>query len=328
MLKLYYSSQNNKKLEISKENFKRITYPVEQLKKMHKIISSDECKQSINKIKSFLLLVYSKEYINKIFNLTFKETLCDNCTYSNDIKKIRCDVCNSHLVKNHNKNYFDNDPDTLFTSFTSNDLLNTMNILIDILSCNMQYVYALIRPPGHHSSHDHHGGFCIVNNAYLLAKHFTQKGKRVLIFDWDLHHGDGTENLIVNNKDTIHYVSMHGYEPNFYPGTGSGSTNCENILNICLKRNTDDDEYMNMFNNIFVPYYKKIENNIDMIIVSNGLDGHMDDGYNFLKLTDEPYLLMTEFFKASKKQLVYLLEGGYNEVVISRVSNKIINLLY
>ena len=160
MLNIYYAEQNTE-ITISKENAKRITYPVEQLRKNHTLISSNECKKNLNDVKLFMSLAYSKKYINEIFNQKFKHTLCDNCTYSNSIKQSTCIMCDSVLTTKNKKNYFDNDPDTLFTSFTPNDLINTVSILINILEHESQYSYALIRPPAHHSSHDCHSGFCI-----------------------------------------------------------------------------------------------------------------------------------------------------------------------
>jgi acetoin utilization deacetylase AcuC-like enzyme len=321
MTTIYYTIENENNFNLHVENYKRVKNVVDNLKNKYPMISSNYCTNSFEQIINFLKTVYSLDYINQIFNLTFTKTLCNNCTYSNSIKKNKCTICFSKLDKSILKNYLPNDSDTLFSSLTPQQIINVSNILLTILNDSSKYIYALIRPPGHHSSFDNHSGFCIINNAYLLAKNLN---KKVLILDWDLHHGDGTESLILKeNNKSIYYASLHGFEKNFYPGTGTLNTN--NILNIPLKRGTTDQEYIEEFNNKFIPFYNNIQ--VDVIIISNGLDGHQDDNMDFLKLTDKSYLYITNFLKQTGKQLIFLLEGGYNVEVITEISSKIIDTL-
>lgn len=321
MTTLYYTVENPDCPTIHVENYLRVKIPSEIIMKKYQMISSNECNVSAKEVNDFLQLVYTPEYINSILTYPLSETLCDTCKNSTDAKSNKCVFCKTPINKAMLKNYTEYDMDTLFTSHTPEEILNTCKILIDILKKQDKYVYTLIRPPGHHSSFDRHSGFCFVNNAYLLAKHL--KGN-TLIFDWDLHHGDGTEHLIIKNKDqNIYYASMHGFGSGFYPGTGTIKT--KNIINIPLKRDTGDREYTFLFDNIFKPFYDTLD--IDTIIISNGLDGHEDDDMDFLHLSDKAYLHMTNFFKSKNKRLIFLLEGGYNVDVITNVSMKIIDLL-
>ena len=84
------------------------------------------------------------------------------------------------------------------------DSMKVLNYICDNFN-KYKNAYLLIRPPGHHSHDNHHEGFCIINNAYLLARNLIdkEKARKVLIFDWDLHHGNGTEKLIKENTKTI-----------------------------------------------------------------------------------------------------------------------------
>ena len=321
MTTIYYTIEEPKCPTIHVENYKRVMIPAKNIMQKYPMISSNDCQVNAKEINNFLESVYSSKYINYILSYKPSETICDICECKTDTSLQKCTFCGTANNKSMVKNYMPDDHDTLFTSHTPEEIINTCKILIDILKKQDHYVYALIRPPGHHSSFDHHSGFCFVNNAYLLAKNL---GGNVLIFDWDLHHGDGTENLILKNSDeNIYYASMHGYGNGFYPGTGTLMT--KNIMNIPLRKGTGNREYTYHFDNLFKPFYNTID--VDTIIISNGLDGHQDDNMNFLNLTDETYLYMTTFFKETNKRLIFLLVGGYNVNVITNVSMKLLDLL-
>lgn len=321
MTTIYYTVEEPECPTIHVENYKRVQVPANVIKQKYQMISSNDCIVTSKEITDFLETVYSPKYINYILSYKPPKTICDLCNCETDSTLTKCTYCNSKINKRMLMNYMPDDRDTLFTSHSPEEIINTCKILLDIIKKQDDYVYALIRPPGHHSSFDNHSGFCFVNNAYLLAKNL--KGN-VLIFDWDLHHGDGTENLILKNNDqNIYYVSMHGYGKGFYPGTGTLMT--KNIMNIPLRRGTGDREYLYHFDNMFKNFYNNIT--VDTIIISNGLDGHRDDNMDFLNLTDNAYVHMTEFFKQTNKRLIFLLEGGYNVDVITNVSIKILDLL-
>lgn len=318
---------------LSTENTQRIKIPVAYLKQFFKLIDSKSLPYDTDIAEHFIKSVYSTEYLNKISlndKTQSQETLCDTCTFKNSIENLTCVMCGSSISSNY-KTYLDEDNDTLFTTHTYDQIIESVKVLLDIIESynKYHYYYALIRPPGHHSCQDHHEGFCVINNAYLLASNLTKTTrKNVLIFDWDLHHGNGTYNLIKSNGDTnIYFVSLHGYEHNFYPRTGSEESNDVRVLNVPLERNTTDTIYLDKFKEIVIPFISNILGDIDTIIISNGLDAHQDDPIHFMSLTETTYTEITKYFKSTGKKLIYLLEGGYNPQVIADISHKIIDEL-
>ncbi len=325
----YCNTFDNTKL--SRENSNRINIPVNYLKKIYRLNNSKNFNYSKSQIELFLNTLYSKEYIDNLKNIHFDTTMCEECSFENIIHNKHCKMCSS-ILNNNFKKVFNNDSDTIFTKNTFNQISESVKVLIDIIEkySSYKYYYALIRPPGHHASHDHHEGYCIVNNAYLLARNLINDNncKKIIIFDWDLHHGNGTNEFInKNNKDDIYYISMHGYENNFYPKTGDKSENNDFVLNVPLNRNTNDDIYLEEFDNYVIPFINNIIKDIDCIIISNGLDAHENDPCNFMKLTNKTYIEITKYFISTNKKLIFLLEGGYNPDTISNVSNDIISLL-
>lgn len=298
------------------ENEKRVEYPVEHLKKNvnNDIISSSDTDFSDLDVEKFITLTYTKKYFSHIKNLSYK-SLLNNFRNKASILKV------------------DKDNDTKFTPLTFESIVGTIKILLqiaeDIHKCE-NYAYALVRPPGHHSSFDIHSGFCVFNNCYMLANYMVKMYgyKNILIFDWDLHHGDGTQLLVKKNKDkNIYLVSLHGYNGVFYPGTGSEKENCDLVCNIPMKEGADDNIYLDRFSEKAKPFIENIKDKIDLIIVSNGLDAHRDDPMNFLKLTSRSYITMTKYLLGLNKKLVLVLEGGYNPKVIANVSEELISFL-
>ena len=175
--------------------------------------------------------------------------------------------------------------------------------------------FCCVRPPGHHSNQNKAAGFCILNNIaiganYLLNKY---KFKRVAIIDFDVHHGNGTQDIFYNNKNVL-FISTHQYP--FYPGTGSekekGKFN--NILNIPLPAGTSSEEYLNAFE---FALKKLKEFKPEFVLISAGFDGHIADPLAQFKLyTDDYYEITKRIIETSKKftdgKLISILEGGYD----------------
>jgi acetoin utilization deacetylase AcuC-like enzyme len=192
-------------------------------------------------------------------------------------------------------------------------------------------VFCNVRPPGHHAHHRKGAGFCFLNNVALGATmaldKYPQTIKKVLIFDWDLHHGDGTEDIFRGNPNVM-YVSFHrGGEygrDKFYPGTGSSEVSqWDNIHNypIGYNESMDVDSYMDKFNNRFLP--KAYEFDPDLVIISAGFDSHKDDLYHELPLDYIHYHEMTKSLMkladhCSEGRLISVLEGGYSLDVLSK----------
>ena len=175
--------------------------------------------------------------------------------------------------------------------------------------------FCCVRPPGHHSSQNKAAGFCIFNSvsigcSYLLKKY---KYKKIAIVDFDVHHGNGTQDIFFNNENVL-FISTHQYP--YYPGTGSeqekGKFN--NILNIPLPAGTSSEEYLNAFERVL----KKLkEFKPEFILISAGFDAHKDDPLAQFNLTTEDYHTITKrILEASKKfcngKIVSILEGGYD----------------
>jgi acetoin utilization deacetylase AcuC-like enzyme len=175
--------------------------------------------------------------------------------------------------------------------------------------------FCSIRPPGHHAESRKAMGFCIYNNVaigahYLLDKY---KLKKVAIIDFDVHHGNGTQEIFYDNKQVL-YISSHQYP--FYPGTGSEKEtgNYNNILNVPLDAGTSG----NIFLNAYEPIFKKIiEFKPEFILLSSGFDAHINDPLAQINLQSKDFAELTNrILKITKEvcnnKLVSVLEGGYD----------------
>ena len=234
------------------------------------------------------------------------------------------------------------DGDTYYTPFTFDIVtegVSVLKALIDqIVDEQIKTAFALIRPPGHHCC-NRASGFCIVNNAVIATRYAQANGlNKVLILDIDFHHGDGTqqlitdENLLYKQIKNTHLISIHGYGPNIYPGTGSESESTENVLNIPIKITIDpksriyanDQFYQSLITDKAYPHIEKF--NPDFIIVSLGLDAHKNDHLEGLNISDDTYVMITQTLKQLNKPILFITEGGYNPQVIHSVIDKMIDV--
>tara|TARA_Y100000741_G_scaffold356891_1_gene334088 strand:- start:1103 stop:2032 length:930 start_codon:yes stop_codon:yes gene_type:complete len=175
--------------------------------------------------------------------------------------------------------------------------------------------FCCVRPPGHHAEKEKAMGFCIYNNVAVGANYLIKKYgyKKIAIIDFDVHHGNGTQDIFFDNKNVL-YVSTHQYP--YYPGSGSekevGKYN--NILNIPLKAGTTGDEYLNAYENVL---NKIQEFKPEFLLFSAGFDAHDNDPLAQLKLNSEDFYLITQrTLQISKSfcngNVVSILEGGYD----------------
>jgi acetoin utilization deacetylase AcuC-like enzyme len=204
-----------------------------------------------------------------------------------------------------------------------------------------------VRPPGHHAHKDHGAGFCFLNNVAIGARYaldkYPDKIKKVLIFDWDLHHGDGTQDIFgkrrnsnnsdnSNSKDDVFYISIHR-GTDFYPHTGSLDDNQTfgNVLNLPLSAKVKHADYMEYFNDVVLP--AAYGYSPDLIMISAGFDSHADDLYGELPLDYEDYSYMTRRLidvaeTCSDGRIVSVLEGGYSlHVLIRAVSAHVATMI-
>jgi acetoin utilization deacetylase AcuC-like enzyme len=172
--------------------------------------------------------------------------------------------------------------------------------------------FALIRPPGHHATKTRSMGFCLFNNAAIAANMLTKQGKKVLIFDFDVHHGNGTQDIFYNRNDVM-YQSTH-LSPH-YPGTGDideiGIGKGEGYtINAPLSYGIGNKAVTKILDSIFLPIAKQF--NPDLIIISSGYDCHYQDPLGGLKFTTNFFGEMIKKYKKIQPKIVCTLEGGYN----------------
>ncbi len=172
--------------------------------------------------------------------------------------------------------------------------------------------FALIRPPGHHATRNQAMGFCIFNNIAIGAAYGQKHGyERIAILDFDLHHGNGTQDIFYS--DELLYISLHQWP--HYPGSGwldeigEGSGRGYTI-NIPLPPGTGDNTYAKSLEEIVYPVLS--EYSPSLLLVSAGYDGHYDDPLGNLMLSTKTYRNIAKETKRLGEKVVFSLEGGYN----------------
>ncbi len=214
-------------------------------------------------------------------------------------------------------NYLDGD--TIIAPGSKEASRDAVGSIITAIDCvqnkELKNVFCAVRPPGHHAEKKKAMGFCIYNNVavganYLITKY---KYKKVAIIDFDVHHGNGTQDIFYDNKKVL-YISTHQYP--YYPGTGSEKENGKynNILNIPLEAGTSAERFLNAYENVLS---KIKEFKPEFLLFSAGFDAHINDPLAQLKLQSEDFYEITkrtlEILKLfCNGNVVSILEGGYD----------------
>tara|TARA_B100001063_G_C16755916_1_gene553135 strand:+ start:1206 stop:2135 length:930 start_codon:yes stop_codon:yes gene_type:complete len=240
---------------------------------------------------------------------------------TDDIVKDTHDNSYFNLVKNSfpTKGFSSLDGDTIICPGSKKATFDAAGSIITAIdgvqNKEFKNAFCSVRPPGHHCNQNKAAGFCILNNVAIGAKYLIRKYKftKVAILDFDVHHGNGTQDIFYDNKNVL-FISTHQYP--YYPGTGSekerGKFN--NICNIPLPAGTNSEEYLNAFN-FALKRLKEFQP--EFILISAGFDGHSEDPLAQFKLnTDDYYEITKRILLISKKfsngKVVSILEGGYN----------------
>ena len=198
----------------------------------------------------------------------------------------------------------------------SYDAVSSIISAIDLVKDKkLKNAFCAVRPPGHHAEYDKAMGFCIFNNVAVGANYLIEKYKfnKIAIIDFDVHHGNGTQNIFYSNEKVL-YISTHQY-PHF-PGTGASNERgiYNNIYNIPLPAGTNSEEFLDAYEYVL----KKLNDfKPEFILFSAGFDAHKDDPLSNINLNSEDYFEITKRTLITtqnycKGNVVSILEGGYN----------------
>jgi acetoin utilization deacetylase AcuC-like enzyme len=221
------------------------------------------------------------------------------------------------------RGYAQIDPDTAMNSSSWSATLHACGAVLAatdaVIAGELENAFCAVRPPGHHACRDRSMGFCIFNQIavgalYALERHGL---KRVAIVDFDVHHGNGTEDILAGDERVL----MVGiFQHPFYPGSGSRPLG-DNMLNLPVPAYTKGDVIRKMIEDKWIPRLEEFKP--EMIFISAGFDAHRDDDLGQLGLVEADYTWITQRIKEiaakySKGRIVSSLEGGYNLGALAR----------
>ncbi|WP_301103417.1 histone deacetylase family protein [Propionivibrio sp.] len=208
------------------------------------------------------------------------------------------------------------DPDTAMNPHTWNAALRAAGagvMAVDlVMAGEVQNAFCSVRPPGHHAERANAMGFCFFNNIAVAAMHALKAHglSRVAIVDFDVHHGNGTEDCFKDNEQVL-MVGM--FQHPFYPYSGTDNP-ASNIVNVPLPGGTGGGEFRQVVNEVWLPRLRQFKP--EMILISAGFDAHNEDDMGSMKLNEKDYAWVTEQIKqlageTAQGRIVSMLEGGY-----------------
>ena len=213
----------------------------------------------------------------------------------------------------------------------SSDAVGSIITAIDgVQNKEFKNAFCAVRPPGHHAEKNKAMGFCIYNNVAVGANYLIKKYKfkKIAIIDFDVHHGNGTQDIFYDNEKVL-YISTHQYP--YYPGSGNNSERGKhnNVLNIPLPAGTNSEEYLNAYEHVL---NKLKQFKPEFILFSAGFDAHKDDPLAQLQLKTKDFYDLTkrtlEIVKSTcKGNVVSILEGGYDLNALKESTEMHINAL-
>ena len=246
---------------------------------------------------SEIILVHPKEHIEAIFNNIPKEGLLG-------VEK-------------------EPSADTILCPDSKNAILRSCGAgiaAVDDLMLNNERIFCAIRPPGHHAETTRANGFCFINNIAVAARYLQNKYKinKVAIIDFDVHHGNGTQEIFYNDN-SIAYASTHEFP--LFPGTGTeDETGVGNIFNAPIKPGTEGAEFLEIFESKILKPLDKFKP--EVILISAGFDAHINDPLANINLKSTDYFKITKKITElanthSKGRIISFFEGGYDLQALS-----------
>jgi len=215
------------------------------------------------------------------------------------------------------------DPDTAMNRHTWQAALRAAGAGVKavdlVMTGEVENAFCAVRPPGHHAERGAAMGFCFFNNIAVAAAHALEAHQlsRVAIIDFDVHHGNGTEDCF---NDNSHVLMVSTFQHPFYPYSGTDNP-ADNMLNVPLGRGSDGEEFRRVVSDLWMPRLRDFQP--EMIFISAGFDGHYEDEMGGLKLLERNYAWVTEQLKqlaieSAQGRIVSILEGGYALSALAR----------
>src|SRR3954471_14917259 len=179
----------------------------------------------------------------------------------------------------------------------------------EVMAGKVRNAFSAMRPPGHHAERAQAMGFCFFNNV-AIAAHHAQKAhgaERVAIVDWDVHHGNGTQDIFWSDPSVL-LASLHQWP--FYPGTGGPGEENETTVNVPLPAGSGDEDYLRAFDERVATAVRAFEP--ELVLVSAGFDAHVDDPLAGMRVTAEGFRELARRSALLAPRVAAVLEGGYD----------------
>jgi acetoin utilization deacetylase AcuC-like enzyme len=245
-------------------------------------------------------------------------------------------VSDDHLARVHPRNYINAvkaaapddgivhlDPDTAMSRGTLSAALRAAGagvLAVDlVMEGKYENAFCSVRPPGHHATRNRAMGFCFFNNIAVAAAHALEGHglERVAVIDWDVHHGNGTEDIFAGD-DRVLMVST--FQHPFYPYSGADDP-AHNMVNVPMPAGAGSQQFREVVEQIWIPALDKFQP--QMILISAGFDAHIEDDMAMMRLVDQDYGWTTQKLvevaeRHGKGRVVSMLEGGYALSALAR----------